>query len=152
MTHLPFVENDGGRAEVGFKGDAGDCVTRAICIASGLPYTQVYDTLAHGNKTQRRSRHDPRKRKRSARNGINTTRKWFKDYMAEIGFTWVPTMQIGQGCKVHLRADEPPAGRLVVSVSKHYTAVIDGVCHDTYDPSRDGTRCVYGYWVFGGAT
>ena len=22
----------------------------------------------------------------------------------------------------------------------------DGVVHDTYDPSRDGTRCVYGYW------
>jgi hypothetical protein len=32
-------------------------------------------------------------------------------------------------------------------VSKHYCAVIDGVIHDTSDPSRDGTRCVYGYWI-----
>ncbi len=30
---------------------------------------------------------------------------------------------------------------------RHYTAVIDGVINDTHDPSREGTRCVYGYWV-----
>lgn len=23
----------------------------------------------------------------------------------------------------------------------------DGVIRDTHDPSRDGTRCVYGYWT-----
>lgn len=55
-------------------------------------------------------------------------------------------MQIGQGCEVHLRADELPPGRLIVSVSKHVTAVINGVIHDTHDPSRDGTRCVCGYF------
>jgi hypothetical protein len=27
--------------------------------------------------------------------------------------------------------------------------VIDGVIHDLYDPSRDGTRCVYGYYQKG---
>jgi len=26
--------------------------------------------------------------------------------------------------------------------------VIDGVLHDTHDCSRDGTRCVYGYWLY----
>lgn len=67
--------------------------------------------------------------------------------MNDLGWTWVPTMQIGQGCKVHLRAEELPAGRLVVSVSKHETAVIDGVINDIYDCSRDGTRCVYGYYI-----
>ena len=39
-------------------------------------------------------------------------------------------------------------GRLVVSLSRHWTAVIDGVIFDTHDPSRRGTRCVYGYWLF----
>lgn len=75
--------------------------------------------------------------------------------------------------RVHLRADELPAGRLVVSVSKHYTAVINGVIRDTFDPRDRGAtiypagavdipkgarrlpnglwayepeRCVYGYW------
>ena len=55
-------------------------------------------------------------------------------------------MFIGQGCKVHLRADELPKGRLVVALSKHIVAIIDGVIHDTGDPSRGGTRCVYGYF------
>jgi hypothetical protein len=58
-------------------------------------------------------------------------------------------MFIGQGCKVHLRADELPKGRLVVALSKHIVAVIDGVIHDTDDPSRGGTRCVYGYFQNG---
>ena len=56
-------------------------------------------------------------------------------------------MQIGQGCKVHLKADELPGGRIVATVSKHYTAIIDGEIHDTYDCSRDGERCVYGYFT-----
>lgn len=137
--------NDGGRAETGRKGDAGDCVTRAVTIATGLPYAEVYDALAAGTGSQRASSRVA-KRSRSARNGINVKRQWFKDYMAGLGWEFVATMQIGSGCKVHLRADELPAGRLIVSVSKHYVAVIDGVIHDTRDCSRDGKRCVYGYW------
>ena len=60
---------------------------------------------------------------------------------------WTATMDIGKGCRVHLRAGEVPmTGRVIVKVSRHLTALIDGVIHDTGDPSRDGTRCVYGYW------
>jgi hypothetical protein len=55
-------------------------------------------------------------------------------------------MSIGSGCKVHLCTEELPKGRLIVSVSRHLIAVIDGVFHDTHDCSRGGTRCVYGYW------
>jgi len=54
---------------------------------------------------------------------------------------------IGQGCKVHLRKDELPQGKLIVRVSKHITSVIDGVINDTYDCSRGATRCVYGYYI-----
>jgi len=147
-SDLPFKYNDGGRKETGRKGIAGDCVARAIAIASCLPYDEVYNILAEGNTTQRKSKHT-KKKSRSARNGINVKRKWFKDYMASIGFEWFPTMLIGTGCKVHLRKNELPAqGNLVVSVSKHYTTVIDGVINDIYDCSRDGNRCVYGYWLF----
>jgi hypothetical protein len=49
-------------------------------------------------------------------------------------------MAIGSGCKVHLRDGELPRGRLIVNVSKHMVAVIEGVIHDTHDPSRDGTQ------------
>jgi hypothetical protein len=40
-----------------------------------------------------------------------------------------------------------PNGRLIARCSRHLVAVIDGVIHDTHDSSRDGTRCVYGYWT-----
>lgn len=142
---MKHVVNDGGREAAGYKGTAGDCVARAIAIVSGKPYAEVYERLARETGAQRASTRT-KKRSASARNGINVRRKWFDDYMAELGFTWTPTMQIGQGCKVHLREDELPPGRLVVSVSKHYTAVIDGALHDLWDCSREGTRCVYGYW------
>lgn len=139
--------NDGGREVAGYKGKTGDCVCRAIAIASGLPYQDVYQYLAWGNATQRRTKNrTARQGVRSAANGINTNRTWFKRYMASLGFVWVPTMGIGTGCKVHLAEGELPMGRLVVAVSGHYTAVVDGVIQDTYDPSRNGTRCVYGYY------
>lgn len=64
----------------------------------------------------------------------------------DLGAVWTPTMKFGSGCTVHLRSGELPMGRLVLRLSKHLAAVIHGVLHDTYDCSRDGTRCVYGYW------
>jgi hypothetical protein len=148
---IVFVHNDGGRAAAGFNRLAvhGDCVARSVAIASGRPYAEVHAALAAGNAAERITKRTGRHAgKRSADHGIHVKRKWFKTYMASLGFTWVPTMEIGGGCKVHLRADELPTGRLVVQVSKHMCAVVDGVVHDTHDPSRDGTRAVYGYWVF----
>jgi hypothetical protein len=143
-----FVKNDGGRALAGYKGMTGDCVCRAVCIASGLPYQEVYDRLSEGNATQRKTKRGSKQTgQRTAAHGINVKRKWFQDYMNSIGFEWIPTMFIGQGCKVHLRGDELPKGRLVVAVSGHYTAMIDGVLHDTNDCSRSGSRCVYGYFI-----
>lgn len=42
---MGFVYDDGGRGAAGFKGAAGDCVTRALAIATGKPYLEVYDDL-----------------------------------------------------------------------------------------------------------
>lgn len=140
-----FQFNDGGRSLAGFKGSAGDCVCRAISIASGKPYSEVYDHLSKMNASQRMPK--GKKRNRTASKGISVNRQWYKDYMKSLGFVWVATMQIGSGCKVHLKADELPKGRLVCHVSKHSVAVIDGIINDTYDCSRNGTRCVYGYYI-----
>ena len=147
--NVEFNFNDGGRAEAGYKGRTGNCVTRAIAIAAQLPYQQVYDRLAEGNATQRVTKrmNKTRRNVKTASRGISTKRKWFKDYMAELGFKFVATMGIGTGCRVHLKADELPKGRLICNVSRHYTAVIDGVINDTYDCSRNETRGVYGYLI-----
>lgn len=149
-----FVHDDGGRAAAGFRGQARDCVARSVAIASGLPYAEVYATLASGTGSQRTSSKGRRKAA-SARHGVDVRRKWFRDYMEAIGFRWVPAMTPGSGCRVHLDASELPSGRLVVSVSRHMTAMVDGVIRDTSDPRRLaagiggvwGRRCVYGYWV-----
>ena len=141
---MKFQFNDGGRAAEGFrhKKHCGDCVCRAIAIATQRPYSEVYALILHYAKQERTG-----KRKRGVsdpENGVyrSTERK----VMALLGWEWVPTMGIGTGCKVHLDADELPAGRLVVNVSHHFTAVIDGVVNDLYDPSLGGSRCVYGYY------
>lgn len=145
---MQFQHNDGGRAAAGYKGMAGDCVCRAVAIAAQLPYRQVYDALAAGNARERITKRTRKSAgRRSARNGIYTKRKWFDDYMQSLGFTWVATMKIGEGCTVHLRDGDLPPGRLVVSVSRHMAAVIEGVLHDTEPCDRGGTRCVYGYYV-----
>ena len=107
----------------GNKGQTGDCACRAIAIATSLPYQQVYDALNEAASTERMTKR--RRKKSNARTGIHkdTCRK----YLKSLGWRWIPTMSIGKGCTVHLRVDELPAGRIIVQVSHHYTAVIDGV-------------------------
>lgn len=148
---MKFVYNDGGRKAAGFKGTTGDCVCRVISIVTQIPYREIYDLINEYGKRESTGR----KRRGNAYNGHRNSARTgvykdtIRDIMEDLGYAWVPTMKVGQGCKVHLREDELPAGRLLVNVSKHCTAVIDGVLHDTYDCSRDGTRCVYGYFVKG---
>lgn len=130
--------NDGGRSNAGYQGKAGDCVCRALSIAMGEDYQKIYGELSVLNQNMGGCK--------TARNGIFTKSKMFKEYMNNKGWEWTATMLVGQGCKVHLRGDELPKGRIICAVSKHYVAVIDGVVHDNHDSTRGGRRCVYGYW------
>lgn len=127
---MMHVYDDGGRSAY-FKGTCGDCAVRAIAIATEGDYKEVYDALAAICGA-------------SPRNGVG--RGAIHAYMQRIGWQWHPTMRIGSGCTVHMRASELPSGRIVCNLSKHVAAVVDGVLHDTYDCTRGGTRCVYGYW------
>ena len=140
---MQVVITDGGRKEAGYKArNSGDCVCRAISIATKQDYQKVYDDL---NEVAERER--PRGKKKRSNSNTGVYKATIKRYMESLGWTWVPTMKIGSGCKVHLKKEELPSGRLVVSVSKHLVAVIDGVIHDNHNPARNGTRCVYGYWT-----
>lgn len=140
---IPFVYDDGGRAAAGFTGRTGDCATRAFAIAARADYKTIYDRV---NELAQRERPSKRKTRSNARTGVHrTTAQRLAD---ELGFTWTPLMQIGSGCTTHLTADElPTTGRHVLSLSKHYAALIDGVVHDNHLDDRDGTRCVYGIWT-----
>jgi len=139
---MKHIYNDGGRANAGYRGKPGDCVVRAIAIATGLPYQTVYNQI---NLTAKRERPRCGQIRSNSRTGVH--KRTCKRYLESLGWHWVPTMGIGTGCQVHLREDELPAGCLIVSLSRHITAVIDGVIHDTFNPDRGGTRCVYGYFA-----
>lgn len=137
--------DDGGREAAGYKGTTGDCVTRAIAIACELPYQEVYDAMFAGGRdlSMRMKKYSP-----TPRNGV--FRRVYEPFLMSIGWTWVPTMQIGSGCQVHLKADELPDGRIICKVSRHLVAVVEGEIHDTHDSSigwnGPGKRCVYGYY------
>jgi hypothetical protein len=157
-TTVPLLwgYDDGGRKAAGFTGQTRDCVTRAIAIATGKPYMEVYqyfmdryhedkEKLASGRALK--GRRGRRRKPRTPREGVNPVH--YKPYIEDVlGWDWTPTMLVGQGCKVHLAKDEiPMEGTLITRLSGHLTTVIDGCMFDTYDPGRDGTRCVYGYWT-----
>lgn len=143
---MNFIYNDGGRSNYFKKENVGDCVVRAICNATGKDYKEVYDAINVMAKSERitKRKHD----KSSARNGVY--KETWKKYLESLGWKWHSCMSIGSGCTTHLRSDELPKGTIIVQVSKHLTCVKDGVLYDTYDCSRNGTRCVYGYFSLKG--
>ncbi len=142
--------HDGGRLNAGLGSTAiGDCATRAITIATEGDYETVYHDLFELTRTmteKSRAKWAVKSRKRgpSPRDGV--FKEVYTRYLTDLGWEWTPTMHIGSGCTTHLRKDELPIGRVIARCSKHLVAVIDGVCYDTSDPSRGGSRCVYGYW------
>ena len=131
---MQFQFNDGGRKAAGFKGYTGDCVVRAIAIATGIEYRTLYNRLSREMG-----------KGESPRNGV--PKSVYNRFLSDLGWCWTPTMKIGQGCTVHLNADELPKGVVIVRLSRHIATVIDGVLHDNHDCTRDENRCVYGYWV-----
>jgi hypothetical protein len=153
---MKAVYDDGGREAAGFKASK-DCVVRAIALVMERDYAEIYHIMEQRNhkwlQTTRQRwirmmrKRDPKKVLKMAHPKTGTYKESYHDWILDQGYEWVPTMKIGSGCTVHLAAGELPMGRLIVVVSRHLTAVIDGVVHDTHDCTRRGTRCVYGYYV-----
>lgn len=139
---MDFVFHDGGRAAAGYKGLTGDCVIRSIAIATGKTYQEVCDALNFLALKERIGR--PKRKRSNSHTGV--FRRTYERYLESLGWRWTSTMKVGSGCQVHLRASELPQGPLLVKVSRHLTAVIDGVIYDTHNCSRGGTRGVYGYF------
>jgi hypothetical protein len=134
---MRYVYDDGGRAAAGFDRRTGDCVCRAIAIATGKPYREVYDGLnalcALYGGNQRRGR-------TYAESGVP---QHITDlYLGGLQWRFVSTN------KERMRRMDMPAGRLIVRVSKHLFALIDNVVHDNGEHWR-GLRPVHGYYVEG---
>ena len=134
---MRWVYDDGGRSKY-YKGHTGDCVTRAIAIATGKDYKEIYDLVNSYSKNDESAS--------SARTGVKPDLVY--KIMSDLGWKWVPTMIFGRGCQLHVKEDELPKDKtMILRLSKHLTTVVNGVIHDTYDCSRNSTRCVYGYFI-----
>ena len=140
---MELIYSTGGREKYFKANVVGDCVCRAIANATGMDYKQVCDLINSYAKKEHLSKR--KKKKSNARNGVTKDTIW--RILTDLGWKWIPTMLIGSGCQVHLNAKELPDGTLIVSVSKHLTCVKNRKLYDTYDCSRGGTRCVYGYYI-----
>ncbi len=143
-----FIYDDGGRAASGFRGKTGDCAVRALAIALEANYDDVYKeikALMHDERYAKCFNAFLNGKDRTPRRGVPM--RILRDYLASRGWHWHATMRIGSGCRVHLRENELPKGRVIARCSRHLVTLVDGVLHDIFDASREGTRCVYGYWT-----
>src|SRR5262249_29460403 len=123
---------------------------RAIAIATQKPYREVRDALIVRNVEHAHvdnSAYGKRVRRRGGVRAFDADHGChhgaYGPYLQSLGWEFRSTK--GQG--IHLRADELPRGRLIVSISLHLVAVIDGVIHDTHDSGRAGRRPVEGYYA-----
>ena len=117
---IGFIFTDGGRADAGFKGDAGDCVTRAIAIATGKPYTEVYKYLSELNYR----RHG----KKTARNGINKN-----DAAKARSHYGMVQVKLGRGAKLTFTEAYNLYGNCIVTTTRHEAAIVNGALRDTID-------------------
>lgn len=137
---LPWVYDDGGRAAAGPEFNVGDeindCMTRAIAIATGRPYREVYDMVEEfltgwcGDDCA------------SPAGGVPF--ELTRDLMSEFGWRWVPL----RDASLHagFLPDEP---RLIADMPGHLCAVIDGVVYDNHDCRWDLYNDGRHTWVLG---
>jgi len=140
-----WVNNDGGRSAAGHEPE-GDCVVRAIAVATERPYAEVREALkkeaaAYAKRYPRA--HEAHRIKRGRKGGYNA-KGAYAGYLKSLGWEYTKPKE-----PTYLRADMLPMGRLVVLISRHAVAVIDGVIYDTGDCGGAGKVRVEGYWSAG---
>ncbi len=136
---LGLSRNDGGRADAGFKGSTGDCVTRAIAIATGENYRRVYNDLAALSCEMTGGL------KRSARGGVGTAIS--HKYLLDRGWQ----LMLAESGEYFTSETIPMARTLIVVLHRHLAAVVDGRVCDTWDSrqsnrTKSGANRLLGYY------
>lgn len=125
--------NDGGRFRSGFVGLTGDCVVRAIAIATGLNYRDIYAEIGKLSE-------------KTPRLGVRTS--------VAASFLEARNWQYTDAFSAPFTAETLPAGVVIAHLATkqsrrhgHFSTVIDHVVHDTWNPSDDEGFVVAGYWT-----
>jgi hypothetical protein len=121
---MKFQHNDGGRSQFTNVQSNHDCVVRAVAIAAGLSYWQVYQDLKVIAPAL-------------AAEGVNIHDEQFTAYLANLGFVRVEGITTMQAI---------PEGCVIACTTGHYTAIINGVIQDTRNEAH---KAVSHYWVRG---
>lgn len=129
---MNFIWNDGGRAACGYVGTTGDCVTRAIAIATGAVYRDVYRALGEASL-------------KSPRSGMSVAIA--AAYLADQGWQH---QNVGNTPFVLERL---PKGVAIAHLCKrngrapHFCAIVDRVVHDTWNPADEENYWVQSLWT-----
>lgn len=113
--------SDGGRNDAGFRGRGGDCVTRAIAIATGTPYLRVRNALTEMIKEATGGI------VRGVANGCPTPVA--HTYLVAMGWEAVPTPT------AFYLNELPTDGRFIACMTtrRHWAAIIDDTVVDAWD-------------------
>lgn len=142
---FPWQMSDGGRTASGFtEPDVRDCGVRALAHITGRAYGEIRSEIETVIRDRPgRVAADPE----SVEGGLK--RRTLARLLGE-SWAWVPTHKNSphySGDTVRfISADLPATGHLLVSVRDHYSALIDGVIYDTFDPTV-GAPVVHGYFT-----
>ena len=131
---LGYAHDDGGRADAGFKGSAGDCVVRAVAIAGALTYREVYDAMsatmkvngytATGNAYSIKPNGGKRQRGQMNAKAVQMS------VVIQMGFRKIP---FEKGPRPTFTEAHREYGNCVVNTSRHTCALVDGALRDTFD-------------------
>ena len=100
-----------------------DCVVRSISLLTGRSWDEVYDEIS-----------DIASDNRLMFDSVEFVEQYLDNrYPRECHYSKTLEEFI----------DEHPKGKYAVSMDGHLTAVIDGICYDTFNPLRRVIRCVW---------
>lgn len=108
-----YQYDDGGRKASGRKGEADDCVVRALAIAAGRDYGEVYRRVADAMQEATGVK--------SARNGV--PKKVCEVLRREYGFEKVKQ---GRGPRMSYHEVAHRYRTAIVTTNKHVCAIVDG--------------------------
>ena len=135
---LEFTFNDGGRSKY-FKGQTGDCVVRAIAIATGGDYKVIYDDLFQANKDYMSSKNTKlakqmksRAREKSGTPRAGIYKKIFDKYLLSKGWKYVSCRTFGGTERTKL--DQlMHLDNIIVNINRHSMCMQKGVVQDIWD-------------------
>ena len=134
---MRYQKTDGGRKDAGYRGRSGDCVTRAIAIATDTPYRRVRLEMTEMVKEATGGL------VRGVANGCVTPVA--HAYLTARGWEAVPTPK-----GIYLN-ELPCSGRFIACMTtrRHWAAVINNTVNDMWD-SRYTRRTKSGWMKLNG--